>query len=184
MICIVDCGSSLIDNITNTVSTCEHESVVLSLKEIQDRDLKPFSGIILSGAPTTMEEICEPQYLEQFSFLTDIKIPVLGICNGHQVLGILHGANIQSGKMIKHIETCSIIEQNTLFKGIKSPAKFQEDHYAHISVPKDFILLAQSDSCPNEAMQHREKPLFGVQFHPEASGSSGTKIFQNFLTLC
>jgi GMP synthase (glutamine-hydrolysing) len=60
----------------------------------------------------------------------------------------------------------------------------QEDHCESISIPEEFELVANSDECINEVMQHEKKSLYGVQFHPEVSGNHGAIIFENFIQLC
>jgi GMP synthase (glutamine-hydrolysing) len=55
-----------------------------------------------------------------------------------------------------------------------------EDHCESISVPPGFVLVASSDACVNEIMQHQTKPFFGVQFHPEVSGNHGSLLIENF----
>jgi GMP synthase (glutamine-hydrolysing) len=59
-----------------------------------------------------------------------------------------------------------------------------EDHCEGITLPDQFILLARSRSYDVEAMKHREKDIYGVQFHPETSNEPGRKIAHNFLKLC
>jgi GMP synthase-like glutamine amidotransferase len=59
-----------------------------------------------------------------------------------------------------------------------------EDHCESISVPSGFVLVASSDACVNEMMQHQTRPFFGVQFHPESILTpEGKKILQNFILL-
>jgi GMP synthase (glutamine-hydrolysing) len=59
-----------------------------------------------------------------------------------------------------------------------------EDHCEAISIPANFIHVAVSDACVNEAMMHQTKSLFGVQFHPEVSGNHGRVIIENFVHIC
>ena len=59
-----------------------------------------------------------------------------------------------------------------------------EDHCESISIPNGFKLIASSDVCVNEAMQHHSELIFGVQFHPEVSGNHGRILFENFIKLC
>lgn len=59
-----------------------------------------------------------------------------------------------------------------------------EDHCETISIPANFKLIASSDACVNEAMEHTELPLFGIQFHPEVSGNHGRIVIENFVNFC
>ncbi|MBU0665756.1 MAG: gamma-glutamyl-gamma-aminobutyrate hydrolase family protein [Nanoarchaeota archaeon] len=184
MICIIDCGTSWLQEIKDNLSDSDYKSKVIKLDEIENSDFKSFSGIVISGAPTLLTQVNQQEYLDKFSFLKSIKIPVLGICLGHQILGLLHGSQIKAEKMIDKMEQIEILQENDLFNGIQNLSEFREEHSEFISLPEDFIHLAKSESCDNESMKHKNKNLFGVQFHPEVSGDNGKQLFNNFLKLC
>ncbi len=184
MLCVIDCGTSWLGEIKNNLDNLGHESRVVKLDEIKNTDLNNFCGIIISGAPTLLTKVNLEEYLHRFGFLRSTKLPVLGICLGHQVMGLIYGAKINAKKMIDKMEKIQILEQDYLFEGIKTLSEFREEHSEFITLPKGFIKLAKSDSCENESMKHKDKNLFGVQFHPEVSGENGKKIFANFLKLC
>lgn len=82
------------------------------------------------------------------------------------------------------MEPLEILEKDILFSDIENGSFFQDAHSEYISLPDNFILLARSNSCTNEAMKHTNKDLYGVQFHPEISGENGETLLRNFLTLC
>jgi GMP synthase (glutamine-hydrolysing) len=107
----------------------------------------------------------------------------LGICLGHQIIGLLYGAEIQAGKRIDKKERIEIIKENDLFKNIKNFSLFKQAHCESITLPTEFILLAKSKSCENEAMKHKNKKIYGVQFHPEVSEKNGRKLFDNFVKI-
>ena len=184
MICIIDCGTEWLQEIKDKISDLGHKSKVIKLDEIENSDFESFSGIVISGAPTLLTQVNQNEYLNKFNFLKSIQIPVLGICLGHQIMGLLHGSQIQAENMIDKMEPIEIIQENDLFKGIQNLSEFREEHSEFISLPEQFIHLAKSESCDNESMKHKEKNLFGVQFHPEVSGNNGKQLFDNFLKLC
>lgn len=181
MLCIIDCGSSYIDNLKSISHELGFPNSVLPMEEIASEDFNAFSHIIVSGSPTLITQIDTQRYVNHFSFLKTTDTPVLGICNGHQVLGLLFGATISIGEQVKKLEHISFVRESRLFQGIPSHSLFREEHSEYITLPEDFVLLATSASCENEAMQHTRKQLYGVQFHPEASGDAGKRLINNFL---
>ncbi len=184
MICIIACGSNKVTDIKSNLTQIGVESEIISMEDTTDTDLDIYSGIIISGSPILVTEDGMDEHLEKFKFLQDYNRPVLGICFGHQVLSLLHGAAGSIGDAVKRDESIEIVEPSTLFSGIDDKTHFSQNHCEYMSVPNDFILLAKSDSCQNEAMSHKARPLFGVQFHPEVSGVAGQTLLRNFVKLC
>ena len=117
------------------------------------------------------------------------KIPILGVCLGHQCIGEYFGGTITKNKIIMHGKTSNIIHtRKKLFKYIKSPLQVTRYHSLIIerkSLPKDLIETAwvvDKGSKTIMAIEHRTLPLFGVQFHPESFLSmSGHTLLKNFL---
>ena len=75
-------------------------------------------------------------------------------------------------------------ENDPFFQDIDAVSLFNEDHEEHITLPEDFIQIASSELTEVEAMRHRAKPIYSVQFHPETSGDQGFKMLENFSKLC
>ena len=86
--------------------------------------------------------------------------------------------------MIDKKEKIQIVNPDILFSSIPNNPIFREKHTEYTTLPKNFLLLAKSSSCQNEAMKHKTKNLYGVQFHPETSGNNGKTLLKNFLNLC
>lgn len=185
MICIINSGTSWLRDIEHAVSENGKQFKIMDLHDLKGCDLTIFSGIIITGASILLtKEENLARYKEIFSFIKELDKPILGICLGHQILGLLYGADITLGDTIDRKEAIEIINQDQLFKGIASGSLFQEAHSEYITVAKDFDLLAKSNSCENEAMKYRGKNIYGVQFHPEESGAQGMQLINNFLALC
>lgn len=183
MIGIIDCGTSWLQEIKQNLLDLGYEFNVIKLDEIKNCNFKNFSGVIISGAPTLLTQV-DQEYFDKFVFLKSIEVPVLGICLGHQIIGRLNGSKIKAEKMIDKMEKIEILQKNNLFTGIKNLTEFREEHSEFISLPINFVLLAKSKTCDNESMKHKNKNIFGVQFHPEVSGKNGKKLLDNFLKLC
>ncbi|KKQ41182.1 MAG: Glutamine amidotransferase class-I [Candidatus Magasanikbacteria bacterium GW2011_GWA2_37_8] len=184
MIGIIDCGTSFLNQLQGSLEDLGYTSDTINVKDVKNEDLQRFSGIIISGAPILLTSVDKQKYLDIFEFIKTIGIPVLGICFGHQVIGLLYDAEISIIDMVSKRLPIEIVKPDVLFSGAKNHALLKEEHSECITLPKDFDLLAQSNTCPNEAMKHKEKNIFGVQFHPEMSGANGRVILQNFLELC
>jgi GMP synthase (glutamine-hydrolysing) len=74
-----------------------------------------------------------------------------------------------------------VFTESVLFDKLPTVFDVMEDHCESISIPEGFELLASSDECINEAMQHKDKMIYGLQFHPEVSGNFGRVIIENFV---
>jgi GMP synthase (glutamine-hydrolysing) len=183
MILIIDCGSQK----TPYIEECTDEFMdfeTVQILELTPADLNNKKGIIISGAPLLITEMDISAYLEKTSWLTTIEIPVLGICFGHQLIGITFGAFGSRMREDRDWQTIEVYEPSILFEKLPNEIEMMEDHCESISIPPNFKLIASSDVCVNEAMQHNTLPLFGVQFHPEVSGNHGRVLFDNFIRFC
>ncbi len=118
------------------------------------------------------------------------KIPILGVCLGHQAIGHAYGGKIVRAKHLMHGKT-SLIGHNgkEIFRGLDSPFEATRYHSLVIeraSVPESLEITAWTTDADNEIMgiRHKEFPLWGVQFHPESILTRvGKSILKNLLTL-
>ncbi|MES2799536.1 MAG: gamma-glutamyl-gamma-aminobutyrate hydrolase family protein [Bacteroidota bacterium] len=182
MILIIDFGSSKVPDIENCIDEFDDFKTVHYL-DFEEKLLDNAAGVILSGAPVLITEQDIAEQLEKTLWLKNTVLPVLGICFGHQIMGIHFGAfgtRIREDRDWQEIE---VIKESPLFDKLPTVFEMLEDHCETISIPTDFDLIAISDVCINEAMQHKTKPLFGVQFHPETSGTFGRTVFENFFKI-
>jgi GMP synthase (glutamine-hydrolysing) len=183
MILIIDCGSSK----TPFIESCVDEFEDVEIVDMYDFDYsytKHCEGIIISGAPILLTEKDPAPYLALFSWLKETDKPVLGICFGHQILGLTFGALASRIREDRDWQTIEVIADCPLFDKLPSEIELMEDHCEAISIPANFIHAAVSDACVNEAMMHQSKQLFGIQFHPEVSGNHGRIIIENFVHIC
>jgi anthranilate synthase/phosphoribosyltransferase len=115
------------------------------------------------------------------------KIPVLGVCLGHQCLGAIYGGNVGRAARLMHGKTSSVNHNGQgIFKDIPSPFQGMRYHslIVHEPVPAELEVLAQTPEGEIMALKHREHPTYGVQFHPESILTEhGKKLLKNFLDL-
>jgi anthranilate synthase component II len=149
----------------------------------QIKELNP-KAIILSPGPGKPEDagIC----IELIQTFYN-KIPILGICLGHQAIGAAFGGEILRAALIKHGKTSLITHQSEgVFTGLPTPLEVMRYHSLIIekcSIPEELECIAHSvDDQEIMAIKHRQYPVFGLQFHPESIGTpSGKQILNNFL---
>ncbi len=143
--------------------------------------------VILTGSSALLSK---PRNLELFQPEMDLvrkaKFPILGICYGHQIIGSAFGTPMRDlGQMLRGYEKVSIVRKHSLFDGLPSDFVVAESHRQELTkVPDDFQQLAQSTTSKVEAIVHRSKSIYGVQFHPERSNDDhphGRIIIQNLL---
>lgn len=146
--------------------------------------LQDVKGVIISGAPLLITEMNMEPYLEKMKWIKTTTLPVLGICFGHQIIGLLHGAFGSKMKEDRDWQIIEAFETCPLFNRLPNEVEMMQDHCETISIPENFKHIASSDACVNEVMQHNEKPIYGVQFHPEVSGNHGKIMIENFVNVC
>jgi anthranilate synthase/aminodeoxychorismate synthase-like glutamine amidotransferase len=118
------------------------------------------------------------------------RIPILGVCLGHQAIGEAFGGKVVRADRLMHGKTCPVIhEEDELFEGIPSPVTGMRYHSLVVeprSLPRDLVITAWSADRARDAeimaMKHRAYPIYGVQFHPESIGTEhGKRLLENFL---
>ena len=156
----------------------------ISTEEIER--LAPSHLIISPGPCTPNEAGISVECVRTFAG----KVPLLGVCLGHQSIGQAFGAKIVRCGRLMHGKTDQIYHNQTgLFAGLPNPFIATRYHSLVIqpdTLPKTFDVCAWSDAPGGEreimAISHRDYPLFGVQFHPESFLTEcGTEILRRFL---
>ncbi len=147
---------------------------------------KSISHIIISPGPKTPKEAgISNQVIKEFG----PKIPILGICLGHQCIGYVFGAKIRRAKILKHGKT-SLISHNGkgILKGILNPIEATRYHSLvadERGLPDCLEIIARSlDDGEIMGLKHREYEIYGLQFHPESIlTKEGMTIIKNFLEI-
>jgi GMP synthase (glutamine-hydrolysing) len=159
--------------------------IVANTTLLNELTKEKIDGLVLSGgAPRIGLESnlgnCA-EYLEKADF------PILGICAGHQYMARFFGGEVKPSKIPEfgRIEL-TLVKENELFSGVPEKSIVWESHNDEVEkFPNDFYLLANSENCKTQAMKHKEKPFYGLQFHPEVEHTEfGEEIFRNFIKIC
>jgi anthranilate synthase component II len=115
----------------------------------------------------------------------DTTAPVLGVCLGHQCIGQAYGGKVTRAPRLMHGKTSQIYHKgDLLFSGVPSPFEATRYHSLIVEepIPSQLAVTAFTDEGEIMGLRHREKPVFGVQFHPESILTTyGPRILQNFL---
>ncbi|MEW5937493.1 MAG: GMP synthase subunit A [Candidatus Thermoplasmatota archaeon] len=121
-------------------------------------------------------------------YLDRAQVPILGICVGCQFIAMHFGGTAGPADTPEFGRTELIVDADgALFKGLPRRFVVWESHNDEVKLPlpPGLRLLAHSETCAVQAFEHLDRPIFGVQFHPEVEHTEhGYEIFKNFLKLC
>ncbi|MDB9830086.1 glutamine-hydrolyzing GMP synthase [Gammaproteobacteria bacterium] len=183
-ILVIDFGSQYTQLIARRVRELDVFSEILpwDISPERIKALNP-AGIILSGGPESVTALNTPRVPE---IVFDLDVPILGICYGMQTLAEQFGGQVTSSKVKEFGHAEIVIEETSvLFEGFSSGSSIDVwmSHGDHVStLPDKFKLVASTPSAPIAAMQHFEKPIFALQFHPEVTHTKqGNAVLKNFV---
>lgn len=138
-------------------------------------------GIILSGGPSSIYQKGAPRCDNK---ILELGVPVLGICYGHQLIAQYVGGDVRrSRKMEYGAAEARVDSRDAILKGHGKREKVWMSHGDTVfSLPDDFETLAHTKNCLISAFRHREKPIYGVQWHPEVVHTpKGQRLMKNFI---
>lgn len=159
-------------------------------------ELNP-SHIILSGQSHPWDDYSPDSLSGVHQVIMKARQPILGVCGGHQQIALVYGATVdvmarlepgEGYQGAKRERGYFPIDTNGqgIFKNLPTTFDVWHSHFDEVKdVPKGFVATAANETCAIQAMQHEERPVFGVQFHPELFDEThphGRKVIENFLT--
>ena len=187
MILIIDNYDSFTYNLVQYLGEMGEELKVFRNDEItvaRIKKLKP-SGLVISPGPGSPKEAGVSNEVIR---ALGPKIPILGVCLGHQCIGEVYGGKVSGAKKLMHGKTSQIYHDGKgIFENIDNP--FVATRYHSLLVqkkgfPGDLQVTAQTKDEEIMGLQHKRYQIFGVQFHPESIlTKSGKDILRNFLRL-
>ena len=187
MIAIVDYDAGNIKSVEKALQFLGEEPIVTREKET----LLQADKVIVPGVGAfgdAMEKMHQYGLVEVLREIAGKGTPILGICLGHQSIGAAFGAEIVHAKELMHGKQSLITQDGRgIFEGIPSPVHVARYHSLAVdekTLPDVFEILARTEDGEIMAMQHKEYPLIGIQFHPESIYTDhGKKMIENFLKL-
>ncbi|HAD20045.1 MAG TPA: aminodeoxychorismate/anthranilate synthase component II [Lachnospiraceae bacterium] len=185
---LIDNYDSFVYNLSAYLEENGHEVLVRRADHVvldEVNSLHP-EGIILSPGPKRPQDAAESrQVLEAFQG----KVPILGVCLGHQLMGWYYGAKVRHGRRPMHGKLSRIRHDGSgLFQGL--PQQFLVTRYHSLTVseehlPGDLEVTARTEDGVIMGLRHRTLPVYGVQFHPEAVLTEyGHELLENFHKIC
>jgi anthranilate synthase/aminodeoxychorismate synthase-like glutamine amidotransferase len=187
MILLIDNYDSFTFNLAQYLGQMDQEVEIrrndeISLGEIEE--LNPERIIISPGPCTPKEAGVSVPVIQRFAG----KIPILGVCLGHQAIGAAFGGRIIRAKKTMHGKTSGIQHDNkTIFRGLPQPFIATRYHSLIVerkSLPRTLEISAETADGTIMGLRHRKLRVEGVQFHPESVlTEAGFQLLKNFLTI-
>lgn len=186
MILLIDNYDSFVYNLYQFISVEDPDVRLVRNDRITPEevlDMKP-DAIVISPGPGKPSDagVC----IELIRQLKG-RIPILGVCLGHQAIGEAFGATVTHASRLMHGKTSLLtdVADDIIFKGIKKPVQVARYHSLSVqesTLPEELEVTARSDDGELMAMRHREYPIYGLQFHPESVMTpDGSAMIRNFL---
>jgi anthranilate synthase component 2 len=187
MILLIDNYDSFTYNLVQELASqgAEVEVVRNDAEGVESLLSRDPEGIVLSPGPGRPEDagVCVDLIRAR------PEVPLLGVCLGHQALGLAYGGEIGRAPRLMHGKTSQVRhEGGGLFEGLPNPFEATRYHSLEVrkeTLPEELVPLAWSEEDTLQGMRHRSRPYWGVQFHPESVlTKAGPRLLGNFLELC
>lgn len=185
MILLIDNYDSFTYNLYQYMGIFTEDIRVVRNDKVTIEEIKEMAPekIVLSPGPKSPKEagICLDVVKEFYD-----KLPMLGICLGHQAIGEALGGTVSYAKELLHGKQSEIHHSKTgIFAGVPSPIKVARYHSLAVQkedLPDCLEILAETDDGEIMALRHKEYPVYGMQFHPESIYTEhGKRILENFI---
>jgi len=183
-ILVIDNYDSFVYNLVQYLGELGAEPIVRR-NDSQELEKIEAEGIVISPGPGSVEN---PRDIGAcLEIIRNSNKPVLGVCLGHQAIAYAFGGSVRRSNEIMHGKASEITHNvRGIFKGVKNPLKVMRYHsLVPGEVPEEIEVTARTADGEIFGLQHKKRPMFGVQFHPESIGTEdGKKIVKNFLEAC
>ena len=186
-ILVVDNYDSFVFNLVQYLGQIGATCTVLRNDEVKPQDAKNYDGVLISPGPGTPEEAGVS--IEMVKYCAEHKIPLFGVCLGHQAIGVAFGGRVSRAPELLHGKTSVVTHKNKgVLADLPSPLIVTRYHSLAIepaSMPAELEVICSTDSGVVMAIQHKTLPISGVQFHPESVLTEhGHQMLGNWLVAC
>jgi para-aminobenzoate synthetase component II len=183
-ILVVDNYDSFVYNLVQYLGQLAVDVDVSRNDELTGQDTEGYDGVLLSPGPGTPEEA--GACIDIVRHCAERERPMLGVCLGHQALGVAFGAVVDRAPELLHGKTSQVIHAGAgVLRGLPSPFTATRYHSLAVvpeSLPAELDVTGRTESGVIMAMRHRDLPLEGVQFHPESVlTEGGHRLLANWL---
>ena len=196
MVFVLDNYDSFTYNLVQYMGELGAEMVIRRNDELTPAEVEALrpERILISPGPCTPQDAGISIELIRHFAKAKRRVPILGVCLGHQAIGAAFGGNVVRAKKLMHGKTSEVEHDGkTIFEGLPSAMTCTRYHsliVAEEGLPEELEVSAravgemQGDGETIMALRHRELPIEGVQFHPESVlTSNGKKLIENFLKM-
>ena len=186
-ILVVDNYDSFVFNLVQYLQQLGAECTVIRNDEISADAADSFDGILISPGPGTPE--AAGVSIAMIKRCAEIKKPILGVCLGHQAIGVAYGATVSRAPELLHGKT-SVVSHNNSGVLHDIPTPFTATRYHSLAIeeptlPSEIEVTGRSESGVVMSIRHKELPIHGVQFHPESVLTEhGYQMLGNWLVEC
>jgi para-aminobenzoate synthetase component 2 len=186
-ILVVDYYDSFVYNLVQYLGQVGAAVDVRRNDELVPQDVDGFDGVLISPGPGTPQDAGLSMAI--VSECATRRLPLFGVCLGHQAIGAVFGAPVVRAPELLHGKTSAVLHDGTgVLAGLPSP--FTATRYHSLAVeraalPAEIVVTGWTDSGVVMALRHAELPIDGVQFHPESVlTQGGHRMLANWLTRC
>jgi para-aminobenzoate synthetase component II len=186
-ILVVDNYDSFVFNLVQYLQQLGAECTVVRNDEIQPSAAADYDGVLISPGPGTPERAGIS--VELVKYCAAQKIPLFGVCLGHQAIGVAFGATVSQAPELLHGKTSQVIHNGAgVLENLPSPFRATRYHSLAVeapTLPAEIEVTGKTESGVVMSMRHRELPIEGVQFHPESVLTEhGHQMLANWLVMC
>jgi len=192
-----------------------HPCVVMNFPDVTIDFVERYviKAIFITGFGYGWGNVPVPKLRNISDLMHQTTVPAYAACGGHQLLGFIFNKNLRKVKLLadepmrklkpgepdwehsyhpgyfteRGIHPIEIVKRDPLFAGLPKTMLLPEAHYCEIKkLPRDFVLLASSENCKIQAMRHKERPIYGCQFHAETWTDAyphGKRVMENFFRI-